>query len=37
MNAVVDRHKGGLIAWSMVVLGLGVIQAVAGVLRHRGR
>ncbi len=35
VNAVVDRHKGGLVAWSMVVLALGVIQAVAGVLRHR--
>ena len=35
VNAMVDRHKSGLIAWSMVVLGLGVIQAVAGVLRHR--
>jgi ABC-type multidrug transport system fused ATPase/permease subunit len=35
VDAVVDRHKGGLIAWSMVVLGLGAIQAVAGVLRHR--
>ena len=35
VDAVVDKHKGGLIAWSMVVLGLGVIQAVAGVLRHR--
>jgi ABC-type multidrug transport system fused ATPase/permease subunit len=35
VDAVVDKHKGGLIAWSMVVLALGVIQAVAGVLRHR--
>ncbi|MGO9341133.1 MAG: ABC transporter ATP-binding protein [Acidimicrobiales bacterium] len=35
VNAVVDKHKSGLIAWSMVVLALGVIQAVAGVLRHR--
>jgi ABC-type multidrug transport system fused ATPase/permease subunit len=35
VNAIVDRHKGGLIAWSLVVFGLGVIQAVAGVLRHR--
>src|SRR5208282_5915065 len=35
VDAVVDRHKAGLIEWSMVVLGLGAIQAVAGVLRHR--
>ena len=35
IDAVVDRHKSGLIAWSMVVLGLGVLQAIAGVLRHR--
>ena len=35
VNAIVDKHKGGLIAWSLVVFGLGVIQAVAGVLRHR--
>jgi ABC-type multidrug transport system fused ATPase/permease subunit len=35
IDATVDHHKGGLIAWSMVVLGLGVVQAVAGVLRHR--
>lgn len=35
VNAIVDRHKGGLVAWSLVVLGLGAIQAVAGVLRHR--
>lgn len=35
VNAIVDRHKGGLIAWSLVVFGLGVIQAIAGVLRHR--
>jgi ABC-type multidrug transport system fused ATPase/permease subunit len=35
VDADIDRHKGGLIAWSMVVLGLGAIQAVAGVLRHR--
>ncbi len=35
IDATIDRHKGGLVAWSLVVLGLGVIQAVAGVLRHR--
>jgi ABC-type multidrug transport system fused ATPase/permease subunit len=35
IDATIDHHKGGLIAWSMVVLGLGVVQAVAGVLRHR--
>lgn len=35
VDAVVDKHKGGLILWSLVVLGLGFVQAVAGVLRHR--
>ena len=35
IDATIDRHKSGLIDWSLVVLGLGAVQAVAGVLRHR--
>jgi ABC-type multidrug transport system fused ATPase/permease subunit len=35
IDATIDRHRGGLVAWSLVVLGLGAVQAVAGVLRHR--
>jgi len=35
IDATVDRHKAGLIEWSLVVLALGVVQAIAGVLRHR--
>jgi ABC-type multidrug transport system fused ATPase/permease subunit len=35
INAIAGGHQGGLVAWSLVVLGLGVVQAVAGVLRHR--
>jgi ABC-type multidrug transport system fused ATPase/permease subunit len=32
---VVCRDRGGLVQWSFVLLGLGVVQAVAGILRHR--
>jgi ABC-type multidrug transport system fused ATPase/permease subunit len=32
---VVRRDRGGLVMWSAVLFVLGVIQAVAGVLRHR--
>lgn len=35
IDATIDRHKSGLIEWSLVVLALGALQAVAGVLRHR--
>jgi ABC-type multidrug transport system fused ATPase/permease subunit len=35
IEAVVTRDRSGLLAWTMVVLGLGVVQAVAGVMRHR--
>ena len=35
VSAVTRRDRGGLWAWSAVVLGLGLLQAVAGVLRHR--
>jgi ABC-type multidrug transport system fused ATPase/permease subunit len=35
IDAVSRRDRGQLWAWSAVVLGLGAVQAVAGVLRHR--
>lgn len=35
IDAVVHRDRGSLWLWSMVVLALGVVQAGAGVMRHR--
>ncbi|HXQ59496.1 MAG TPA: ABC transporter ATP-binding protein [Acidimicrobiales bacterium] len=35
VDAVGRRNRAELYTWSAVVLGLGAIQAVAGVLRHR--
>jgi ABC-type multidrug transport system fused ATPase/permease subunit len=35
IDAIVRRDRGALWAWSAVLLGLGIIQAIAGVLRHR--
>jgi ABC-type multidrug transport system fused ATPase/permease subunit len=35
IDAVTRRNRAELYTWSAVVLGLGAIQAVAGVLRHR--
>jgi len=35
IDAVVRRDRAALWTWSAVVLGLGALQAVAGVLRHR--
>jgi ABC-type multidrug transport system fused ATPase/permease subunit len=35
VNAVARRDRAELWTWSAVVLGLGAVQAVAGVLRHR--
>ncbi|WP_169948720.1 ABC transporter ATP-binding protein [Microbispora sp. H11081] len=35
IDAMTQRDTGTLVEWSAVVLGLGVVQAVAGVLRHR--
>jgi ABC-type multidrug transport system fused ATPase/permease subunit len=35
LGAVVRRDKAALIAWAMVVLALGLVQAAAGILRHR--
>ncbi|MEU6427479.1 ABC transporter ATP-binding protein [Microbispora sp. NPDC046973] len=35
IDAMAARDAGTLIRWSAVVLGLGVVQAAAGVLRHR--
>jgi len=35
VGAMVRRDRTSLIGWSAVLLGLGIAQAVAGVLRHR--
>ncbi|KAB8180298.1 ABC transporter transmembrane domain-containing protein [Microbispora catharanthi] len=35
IDAMAARDTGTLLRWSAVVLGLGVVQAVAGVTRHR--
>ncbi|MFF3665239.1 ABC transporter ATP-binding protein [Microtetraspora malaysiensis] len=35
VDALSAKDTGGLVRWSSVLLGLGVVQAVAGVLRHR--
>jgi ABC-type multidrug transport system fused ATPase/permease subunit len=35
VEAIVTGDKRALVGWSLVILGLGVIQAVAGILRHR--
>ncbi|WP_182899961.1 ABC transporter ATP-binding protein [Microbispora sp. H10830] len=35
IDAMAARDAGTLLRWSAVVLGLGVVQAVAGVTRHR--
>jgi ABC-type multidrug transport system fused ATPase/permease subunit len=35
VDAIIRRSGQGLILWASVVLGLGILQAAAGVLRHR--
>jgi ABC-type multidrug transport system fused ATPase/permease subunit len=35
IDAAVRRNRGELWTWSAVILALGIVQAVAGVLRHR--
>jgi ABC-type multidrug transport system fused ATPase/permease subunit len=35
IDAVVRHDRAQLVAWAMVVLGLGIVQAVAGLMRHR--
>lgn len=35
LGAMIRRDKSALVAWAMVVLGLGLVQATAGILRHR--
>jgi ABC-type multidrug transport system fused ATPase/permease subunit len=35
VNAIIQRNGTTLILWTSVVLALGILQAVAGVLRHR--
>lgn len=35
IDALVAKDVGTLVMWSAAVLGLGIVQAVAGVLRHR--
>jgi ABC-type multidrug transport system fused ATPase/permease subunit len=35
LGAMVRRDRPAIVEWSMVVLGLGLLQAAAGILRHR--
>jgi ABC-type multidrug transport system fused ATPase/permease subunit len=35
LGAMLRRDRTAIVAWSLVVLGLGLVQAAAGVLRHR--
>jgi len=35
IQAVSDKDRTGFVTWAVVVLGLGVVQAAAGVFRHR--
>ena len=35
LGAVVRRSEGQIVQWSLVVLALGLLQAAAGILRHR--
>ncbi len=35
LGAILHRSKHEIVLWSLVVLALGLLQAVAGVLRHR--
>ena len=35
LGATVRRDRSQVIGWSLVLLGLGITQAVAGILRHR--
>jgi ABC-type multidrug transport system fused ATPase/permease subunit len=35
LGAMVRRDRSQIIGWSLVLLGLGITQAVAGILRHR--
>jgi len=35
VNAIIQRNGPGLILWTGVVFALGILQAAAGVLRHR--
>lgn len=35
VDAVVRHDRAQLVTWALVVLGLGIVQAVAGLMRHR--
>jgi ABC-type multidrug transport system fused ATPase/permease subunit len=35
VDAIIQRSGPGLVLWTSVVLGLGILQAAAGVMRHR--
>ncbi|MGW4499190.1 ABC transporter transmembrane domain-containing protein [Micromonospora sp. NPDC004336] len=35
VDGLTRRDEGALLTWGLVLLGLGVLQAVAGILRHR--
>jgi ABC-type multidrug transport system fused ATPase/permease subunit len=34
-HGIVDRDDGALVRWALILLALGLVQAVTGVLRHR--
>jgi ABC-type multidrug transport system fused ATPase/permease subunit len=35
IQAVTDKNETAVVEWSLVVLGLGIFQAAAGIIRHR--
>ncbi|MGV9303591.1 MULTISPECIES: ABC transporter ATP-binding protein [unclassified Nonomuraea] len=35
IDAVLGKDSGGLVTWSAALLGLGLVQAYAGIMRHR--
>src|SRR5437868_8965079 len=35
VNAVIDKSSADLLTWSAILFGLGLLQALAGVMRHR--
>jgi len=34
-NGLADRDRGALLTWGTVLLGLGLVQAASGIIRHR--
>jgi ABC-type multidrug transport system fused ATPase/permease subunit len=35
VQAIADGNRSALVSYSLVILGLGIVQSVAGILRHR--